>query len=63
MDILNPPRLIRARLSDNYNVKKPETFFAIFIGDKQFNILAQHINTYIQYQLANFPARHKSRKS
>jgi hypothetical protein len=36
----NPPRLIRARLSDNCNVKKPETFFAIFIGDKQFNILA-----------------------
>jgi hypothetical protein len=30
----NPPRLIRARLLDDYNVKKPETFFAIFIGDE-----------------------------
>jgi hypothetical protein len=33
MDILNPPRLIRARLLDGFNIKKLETFFAMFIGD------------------------------
>jgi hypothetical protein len=42
----NPPCLIRARLLDDYNVKKPEMFFTMFIGDKQFNILARHTNAY-----------------
>jgi hypothetical protein len=46
MDMPNPPRLIRARLSDDYDVKKPETFFAMFIGNKQFDILARHTNAY-----------------
>ena len=59
----NPPRLIRAHLSDDYNVKKPETFFAIFIGDDQFNMLARHTNAYTQYQLANFSDLYKRQKS
>jgi hypothetical protein len=33
MDMPNPPHLIRARLLDSCDIKKPETFFAIFIGD------------------------------
>jgi hypothetical protein len=49
MDMPNPPRLIRARLSDDYEVKKPETFFAMFMGDKQFDMLARHTNAYTQY--------------
>jgi hypothetical protein len=59
MDMPNPPRLIRARLLDSYNIKKPETFFTIFMGDDQFNILAQYINAYTKYQLINFPELHK----
>jgi hypothetical protein len=35
----------------------------MFIGDKQFDMLARNTNAYAQYQLANFPARHKSRKA
>jgi hypothetical protein len=48
-DMPNPPRLIRARLSNSYNIKNPATFFEIFIGNKQFNILARYINAYTQY--------------
>ena len=62
MDMPNPPRPMRARLSDDCDVKKPETFFAMFMGDEQFDMLARYTNTYAQYQLANFPERHKSRK-
>jgi hypothetical protein len=36
----NLPRPIRARLSNSYNINKPATFFKMFIGDKQFNMLA-----------------------
>jgi hypothetical protein len=54
----NPPRLIRARLSNSYNINKPATFFEMFIGDKQFDMLVYYTNTYAQYQLANFPERH-----
>jgi hypothetical protein len=35
----NLPCLMRALLSDNCDVKKPETFFAMFIGDDQFDML------------------------
>jgi hypothetical protein len=52
----NPPRPMRARLSNSYNIKEPATFFEMFIGNKQFDILARYINAYIQYQLANFLA-------
>jgi len=34
MDMLNPPRPMRARLSDDCDVKKPGTFFTIFMGDE-----------------------------
>jgi len=34
MDMPNPPCLMRARLLDDCDVKKPETFFAMFIGDE-----------------------------
>jgi hypothetical protein len=34
MDIPNLPCPMRARLIDYYDVKKPETFFAMFIGDE-----------------------------
>ena len=63
MDMPNPPRPMRARLSDSCDIKKPATFFEMFMGDEQFDMLARHTNAYAQYQLANFPARHKSRKS
>jgi hypothetical protein len=58
----NPPRLMRARLSDSCDTTNPATFFEMFIGDKQFDILICYTNAYAQYQLANFPARHKSKK-
>jgi hypothetical protein len=48
----NPPCPLRARLSDDYNIKRPETFL-IFIGDKQFNLLARNTNMYTVYQLEN----------
>jgi hypothetical protein len=34
IDIPNPPRPLRARLSNDCDIKRPETFFLIFIGDK-----------------------------
>ena len=34
MDMPNPPCLMRARLLDDCDVKKPETFFAMFIADE-----------------------------
>jgi hypothetical protein len=34
MDIPNPPRLIRARLSNSCNIKEPAIFFKMFIGNK-----------------------------
>jgi hypothetical protein len=58
----NPPRPIRARLSDSCDIKNPATFFEMFMGDKQFDMLTRYTNTYAQYQLANFPAQHKRRK-
>jgi hypothetical protein len=30
----NPPRLLRARLINNYNIKRPEIFFIIFITNE-----------------------------
>jgi hypothetical protein len=45
----NPLRLIRARLSNSCNVKELATFFEMFIGNKQFNILACYTNAYAQY--------------
>jgi hypothetical protein len=45
----NPPCLMRACLSDSYNIKEPATFFKMFIGNKQFDILARYINAYMQY--------------
>jgi hypothetical protein len=62
IDMPNPPRLIRARLSDSCNINKPATFFEMFIGDKQFDILTRYTNAYAQYQLANFLERHQRRK-
>jgi hypothetical protein len=53
---------MRARLSNSYNIKNPATFFEMFIGDKQFDMLIYYTNAYTQYQLANFLAWHKRRK-
>jgi hypothetical protein len=63
MDMPNPPRPMRVRLSDDCDIKKPETFFAMFIGDDQFNMLARHTNAYAQSQLTNLPELHGRRKS
>jgi hypothetical protein len=30
---------LRARLTDDYNIKRPKTFFTIFIANKQFELL------------------------
>jgi hypothetical protein len=49
IDIPNPPRPLRARLTNNYDIKRPETFFFIFIRDEQFDLLAQNTNTYTAY--------------
>ena len=42
----NPPRLIRARLSNSCNIKEPATFFEMFMGNKQFNMLVCYTNAY-----------------
>jgi hypothetical protein len=49
MDIPNPPRLLRARLTDDYDIKRPKTFFAMFIDNTQFELLAVNTNTYTMY--------------
>jgi hypothetical protein len=49
MDMPNPPRLMRARLSDSCDINKPATFFKMFIGDEQFDMLARYTNAYAQY--------------
>jgi hypothetical protein len=46
MDMSNPPRLIRARLSNSCDIKNPATFFEMFIGDKQFDMLTRYTNAY-----------------
>ena len=46
IDMPNPPRPIRARLSDSCDIKNPATFFEMFIGDKQFDMLTRHTNAY-----------------
>jgi hypothetical protein len=61
IDMPNPPRPLRARLSDDYNIKRPETFFSIFIGDEQFDLLAWNTNAYTAYQLENHLKKHKKR--
>jgi hypothetical protein len=61
MDMPNPPRPLRARLSDDCDIKRPETFFLMFMGDKQFNLLARNTNAYTAYQLENHLAKHKKR--
>jgi hypothetical protein len=42
----NPPRLIRARLSNSCDIKNPATFFEMFIRNKQFDILTRYTNAY-----------------
>jgi hypothetical protein len=49
MDMPNPPYPLRARLLDDYNIKRLETFFLMFIGDEQFDLLARNINVYTAY--------------
>jgi hypothetical protein len=49
MDMPNPPCLIRARLSDSCDIKNPATFFEMFIGDEQFDMLICYTNAYAQY--------------
>jgi hypothetical protein len=61
MDMPNPPYPLRARLSDDYNIKRLETFFLMFIGDEQFDLLARNINVYTAYQLENHLEKHKKR--
>jgi hypothetical protein len=34
MDMPNPPRLMRARLSDSCDIKEPATFFEMFMGNE-----------------------------
>ena len=46
MDMPNPPRPMRARLSDSCDINKPATFFKMFIGDEQFDMLARYTNAY-----------------
>jgi hypothetical protein len=63
IDMPNPPRLLRARLVDNCDIKCPKTFFAMFMANEQFDLLAQNTNAYAAYQLENHPEKHRSRKS
>jgi hypothetical protein len=58
IDMPNPPRHLRARLLDDYDIKRLETFFLMFIGDEQFDLLAR--NTKCIYCL---PVREPSRKA
>jgi hypothetical protein len=46
MDMPNPPPLIRARLSNSCNINELATFFEMFIGNKQFNMLVRYTNAY-----------------
>ena len=62
IDIPNPPRLLRARLTDNCDIKRLKTFFTMFIADEQFDLLAQNTNTYTIYQLENHLEKYNSRK-
>jgi hypothetical protein len=57
----NPFYPLRARLLNDYNIKRLETFFLMFIRDKQFDLLARNTNIYTTYQLKNYLEKHKKR--
>jgi hypothetical protein len=62
LDMPNPPRPIRTRLSDDYKIDDPRSFFTMFIRDNRFDILAKNTNSYAVYQLANHSKRHHCRR-